>query len=86
MMISDRQAQLALDHLRRTRVARRVRQAGDRADITPELLDRIVAAVMEAPDLRKDRLDAACEIVEGRVPAMRMAEKMIGRLISDELI
>jgi hypothetical protein len=86
MMISDRQARLALDYLRRTQVTRRVRRASDHADISPELLERVMATIYQAPDLREDRVDAAREIVEGRIPSECIADKMIGRLISDDLV
>ena len=86
MMISDRQARLALDYLRRTQVDRRVRRASDHADISPELLERVMAAISQTPDCRQDRVEAASEVVEGRVPPERVADKMIGRLISDDLV
>ena len=86
MMISDRQARLALDYLRRTRVSRRVRRASDYADITPELLERVLMTISQAPDLRDDRMHAARDIVEGAVTPECIADKMIGRLISDELV
>ena len=85
MMVSDRQARLALDYLRRTQVSSRVRRASDCADISPELLERVMATISEAPDIRGDRVQAARDVVEGRVPPERVADKMIGRLISDEL-
>ena len=45
-----------------------------------------MATIYQAPDLREDRVDAAREIVEGRVPSECIADKMIGRLISDDLV
>ena len=86
MMISDRQARLALDYLRRNQVHRRVRRASDQADISPELFERVMVAISQAPDLRDERIAAAREVVEGRIPAECVAEKMIGRLISDDLV
>jgi hypothetical protein len=86
MMISERQAKLALDYLRRTQASRRIRRAADRADISPELMARVMDAISDAPDLRAERIEVASEVVRGQVTAELIADKMIGRLISDELV
>ena len=86
MMTSDRQARLALDYLRRTQVSRRVRRASDHADISPELFARVMTAISQTPDLRDDRMFAVQEIGVGRVSTPAMADSMIGRLISDDLV
>lgn len=86
MMISERQAKLALDYLRRTQASRRLLRARDRADISPELMARVMDEISQCPDTRDGTMDVAAEIVAGQVSRESIADQMIGRLISDELV
>jgi hypothetical protein len=85
MIISERQAELALQHLRRQQTQERVRRASARAAVSPEFLELVKDRIAAMPKTRDDRVLAAWGVLDGEVTSNAVAEKMIGRLISDEL-
>jgi hypothetical protein len=85
MIISDQQAELALRYLRHQQTLERERRASARAAVSPEFLEQVKDLIAALPDTRDDRMVAAWEVLDGDVTSSAVAEKMIGRLISDEL-
>jgi hypothetical protein len=85
MIISERQAELALRYLRHQQSSERVRRAVTRAAVSPEFIELVKDRIAALPDTRDDRMVAAWEVLDGDVTSNAVAEKMIGRLISDEL-
>ncbi len=74
-----------MEYLRHQRTLERERRKRDSASVSPELVERVKAAIAQLPEMRSDRVCAAWEVVDGDIPSSAVAEKMIGRLISDEL-
>ena len=72
-------------YLRHHQSSERVRRATHRAAVSPEFLEFVRARIAALPDTRDDRVAAAWEVLEGDVSSTAVAEKMIGRLISDDL-
>ena len=85
MMISDKQARLALDYLRAHQSRQRQERLLDEAQVSEEFMAQVRARISQLPDTREDRCSAAWEVMSGQVTAHDVADKMIGRLISDEL-
>jgi hypothetical protein len=85
MIISDRQADLALIYLRQHQTLERVRRATARAAVSPEFLELVKSRIAALPDTRDERIVAAWEVLDGDISSSAVADKMIGRLISDEL-
>jgi ABC-type arginine transport system ATPase subunit len=85
MMISDKQARLALDYLKTHQSRQRQVRLLDDAQVSPEFMAQVKARISQLPDTRDDRVIAAWEVMSGQVTAQDVADKMIGRLISDEL-
>jgi hypothetical protein len=84
MIISDEQVKRVLAHLR---------GAGTSAcegstpcdDVDLELLQRARASVESAPEVRTERVERAKMRLADGVPSEDVAEKMLGRLLSDAL-
>jgi hypothetical protein len=87
MIISDEQVRRAVEYLRSSDPDADQRLVLDGTSITPELIDRVQAAIASMPDARPDRVDEAREeIVDGPgVSPAIVADKLIGRVISDSL-
>jgi hypothetical protein len=85
MIISDRQAELALSYLRQQQTIERVRRATTRAAVSPEFLELVKDRIASLPDTRDERIVAAWEVLDGDISSAAVADKMIGRLISDEV-
>ena len=85
MMISDHQARLALDYLKKHRSARPDDEAIRYIDVSSELLQRVAEEIERAPDTRDDMMTRAGEVMAGRVTSDEVAEKLISRLISDAI-
>lgn len=82
MIISDEQARLAAQALRQPSAC------GGRphATVSPELFDRVYAAVLETPETRSERVREAMHYLDAGVPdPHEIARKMISRIISDSL-
>ncbi len=75
-----------MEYLRQQQTRERERRLLKRAAVSPELVEKVKAAIALLPETRDERIFAAWEIVDGDIPASAVAEKMIGRLISDEIV
>jgi len=83
MKISDEQVRLAREYLQtsETSAMRPVSQG-----VSPDTVDRALAVIADTPDIRDDRLSSAQEMLDGSGPSgTEVAEKMIGRIISDSI-
>ena len=85
MIISDEQVRLAVEYLQTSERQGAVEQRGG-DEIAPELLARVRDIVSTIPDTRDDRVEQAREMLAGIGPSSsEVAEKMIGRIVSDSL-
>ena len=85
MMISDEQVRRAVDYLRTSdEYDRPLERVTDPKAI--ELVDRVVEALRELPDVRLDRVEHARELVRDALPSSdELARKLIGRVVSDAI-
>jgi len=82
MIISEEQARLAAHYLQGSHPT----HALHHADISPELMARVMAAVDDCPETRPDRVEQAIHDLDAGNPGSReVAEKMISRIICDSL-
>lgn len=83
MIISDEQARLAAQYIRATDPARASLVVGD---VSPELMERVHAAVAGTPDLRSDRVEEArAHMQNGDFTSSEVAGKMMARIVSDAI-
>ena len=87
MIISDAQVRLAVKYLQTTDCSG---AAPDSActppEVSEELLARVRLALDQTPDTREDRVDEARALIAGTpLSSVEVAEKMIGRIISDSI-
>lgn len=83
MKISDEQVRRAVEYLQTTDLSeeRLVLQG-----VSPDIVDRARAVIAGTPEVRADRLNSAREMLDGPGPSSsEVAEKMIGRIISDSI-
>jgi hypothetical protein len=83
MKISDEQVRRAVEYLQTTEES-----CAEPLDphVSSECIERARAVIDITPDVRDDRLDSAREMLSGVHPSSgEVAEKMIGRIISDSL-
>ena len=87
MIISTEQVRGALVFLKASALLDEEQDRVSReVDVTPEFLERVAADLRTGPDIRVDRLEAAREhLSAGGVSSGDVAEKIIGRLVSDSL-
>jgi hypothetical protein len=87
MIISTEQVRGALVFLKASALLDEEQDRVSReVDVTPEFLERVAADLRTVPDIRVDRLEAARErLSAGGVSSGDVAEKIIGRLVSDSL-
>jgi hypothetical protein len=82
MIISEEQARLAAQYLQGSNPM----GAHRHAEVSPELMARVVAAVDRCPECRAERVEQAITDMGAGSPGSReVAEKMISRIISDSL-
>lgn len=82
MIISDEQARLAAHALRALGEGGHIQ----RPEVSPELFDRVYAAVLESPETRSERVrDAKSHLVQGVPDSHEIAQKIVSRVISDSL-
>lgn len=86
MMISDEQVQLALAYLHGhgTDVPQRHVVEPDRG-ITPEFVERVKRELALMPETRVDRVADARDFLSAGVDHGQVADKMLGRIVSDSL-
>ncbi len=87
MIISEEQVRRAVEYLRTTQCGESAPIACDEGtDVRPEFLREVHRSIMELPDLRPDRVEQAQELLGGAsLPSEAVAEKMIGRILSDSI-
>lgn len=85
MMISDEQVRRAVEYLRTSdEYPEPAVQPSDPAAI--ELVDRVVEALRDVPDVRSDRVEHARVLVNDALPpSSELASKLIGRVVSDSI-
>jgi len=82
MIISGEQARLAACIIEPPVQAAR----GNRSDISPELMERILSAIAATPDMRTDRVIEAVDRMEHGAPKpSEIAEMIVARAICDAL-
>lgn len=83
MIISDEQARLAAQYLKSSGPSG---HGVVHPEVSQELLGKVMAAVMQAPEARQDRVaEARLYLDAGEPDAHEVASKMISRIISDSL-
>ena len=83
MKISDEQVRRAVEYLQTTESSNTHSSA---QDVSADTVERARAVIEGTPDLRDDRLGSAREMLDGAGPtSSEVAEKMIGRIISDSI-
>lgn len=86
MIISEEQVRLAVAYLQDTESGGRAATGHEASGLTPEFIERVRSIMDAMPDTRADRCEHARAIVDGQGPSsVEVAEKMIGRIISDSL-
>jgi len=85
MMISDEQVRRAVEYLRTSdEYPVAVESESDPAALA--LVDRVVEALREIPDVREDRVAHARVLMDDSLPsAEELANKLIGRVVSDSI-
>lgn len=85
MMISDEQVRRAVDYLRTSdEYVEPAERVADPDAI--ELVDRVVEALRQLPDVRDDRVAHARLLVNDAFPSSdELASKLIGRVLSDAI-
>jgi len=87
MIISEEQVRLAVEYLQTPEGAHPadIGLSGSEA-ISPELMLKVQTVCAQLPDTRDERVEHARDMVAGTHPSSsEVAEKMIGRIISDSL-
>lgn len=88
MMISEEQVRRAVEYLQTTgpnsvSASSRLASSGD---VSVELVDRVRMELATTPDFREDRVaQARALLAAGPFSSAEVAEKMIGRIISDSI-
>lgn len=87
MIISQEQVQRAVEYLRTPSGDAPVMQTrAASGSLSPELMERVHAVLEGCPEVREDRVEHARCVVDGECPSSsEVAEKLIGRVISDSL-
>jgi hypothetical protein len=83
MKISEEQVRKAVEYLQTPRSSSLAHHA---PGVSPELFERAMSVINATPDVRDDRVDSALELLDGSGPSSdEVAQKMIGRIISDSI-
>lgn len=86
MIISDEQVRLALVYLHTSGELSGRLSVDPTVGVTPEFVERVRREIAQAPETRSDRMREARELLTGSEPSSReVADKMIGRIISDSI-
>jgi hypothetical protein len=83
MKISDEQVRQAVEYLQ-TPGESHAQPLSE--SVSSECLERARSVIETTPDVRDDRLDSAREMLDGCGPSStEVAEKMLGRIVSDSI-
>ncbi|MDA3936519.1 MAG: hypothetical protein PF636_06605 [Actinomycetota bacterium] len=86
MIISEEQVRLAVEYLQTPAAKCAVCAGHDASSVPPDLMDRVKATLASTPETRRDRVEQARIMLSGVTPSSReVADKMIGRIVSDSL-
>jgi hypothetical protein len=83
MIISAEQVRLATEYLRSERADEQV--PAPCTAVAPDLVERVKREIEESPETREDRVASARESLDGGISSDEVADKLIGRVISDSL-
>lgn len=85
MMISEEQVRRAVEYLRTSDEHTEPLPEGSEPG-RAELVDRVVEALRELPDIREDRVEHARVLMDEALPSSgELATKLIGRVVSDSI-
>ena len=84
MIISEEQVRRALEYLQTTEKAPAA-PGSPGGGVPEELIERVRDIVAATPETRDDRVERGREMIAGGVSSSEVAEKMIGRIISDSI-
>lgn len=85
MIISEEQVRRAIEYLQTTEGSETADKI-DARDVPAELLERVRDVVSTLPEYREERIEHARAFVRGGgLSSEEIAEKMIGRIVSDSL-
>ncbi|MDZ4178913.1 MAG: hypothetical protein U1E29_06745 [Coriobacteriia bacterium] len=87
MIISDEQVRRAVEYLQTTQCGGSTHKGCDEVPgISPEFVEEVHRRLMALPDAREDRVAQARVLMQSTAVASDVvAEKMIGRIISDAI-
>ena len=84
MIISDEQVRLACEYLHNS--GQTAFEPHPHVAASPELLERVRVSLAGVPETRHDRVEEARALIATDVPSSEViAQKMIGRIISDSI-
>jgi hypothetical protein len=85
MKISDEQVRRAVEYLHTAKEHPHMAHQRHTAD-SAEFIDRVADSLRQMPDVREDRVAHARLLVNGALPSSsELAEKLIGRILSDAI-
>ncbi|PKQ29906.1 MAG: hypothetical protein CVT60_02855 [Actinobacteria bacterium HGW-Actinobacteria-10] len=86
MIISREQVQRAVEYLRTPAGSKPAITCGPTTGtVSPELLQRVQKAVESCPDMRQDRIERGRALIGDCPTSNEVAEKIIGRILSDSV-
>jgi hypothetical protein len=86
MIISEKQVSLVRDYLHTQIAPASQPTTAPSAVVTPDFMDRVRREIALAPETRDDRVAEARELIAGQgMSSDEVAEKMIGRILSDSI-
>ncbi len=87
MIISHEQVRLAAEYLQTPECSEAARQCrADRYGVSSDLVAKIQEVLAGVPDTRQDRVDhARRQLSAAGLTGAEVAEKMIGRIVSDSI-
>jgi hypothetical protein len=86
MIISDEQVRLALEYLHTDSKMCDAHILAGAREVSAEFVERVRAEISGCPEMRADRIAEAQELLTGHEPSSHeVAEKMLGRIASDQL-
>jgi hypothetical protein len=86
MIISDKQVELVRDYLHTQPVSASQQTSVPPVAVTPDFMARVRREIAAAPETRIDRVAEARELIASQgMSSDDVAEKMIGRILSDSI-
>jgi hypothetical protein len=86
MIISDEQVRLACEYLQHTNSGTESGERHAHAAESPEFLEKVKLSLSRMPETRHERVEEARSLMASDAPSSDViAQKMIGRIISDSI-